>query len=587
MEKLLHGQNDYIISAADGAYDIRADIVSDGGIDTVHLAFESASEIVPPKITLYWEIPHVDVQGIWTPSSGVNRQIPCVWSGHDASSATASAPLSVMFSSSGKSRQTFACSDAVNVIKYRTALREEDSRYLCEIVFFDADIASLRSYSADVRIDMRDVRYEDAISDVVKWWESMPEYTPMGVSDECISPVYSTWYSFHQMVDAEEIEKVLASCEPLGFSSVIVDDGWQMEDSARSYRFCGDWEVCKKKIPDMREHVKRVHDMGMKYFLWYSVPFVGHDSLAYERFKGKYLSDGGDTAIFDPRYSDVREYLISTYETAVKEWDLDGFKLDFIDSFRQPGTENPDAAPGKDFVSVPDAVDRLMTDIKSRLIALKPNICIEFRQAYIGPLMHKYGNMFRAADCANDTLANKVRTIDLRLTLGSSPAHADMLTWNPADTAEAAALQLVSTMFAVPQISVRPYLLPESHNVMMKSWLEFWKAHRSTLLFGKFRAENPELLYSQASAEDDGCYIAVSFANNIIMKYPESDHGETVFVNGSGCDGITVDFPAGEYRAKVESCTGDVLSDSTVKITDNGTLNRFAVPVAGRVTITK
>ena len=152
MEKLLHGQNDYKISAADGAYDIRADIVSDGGIDTVHLAFESASEIVPPKITLYWEIPHVDVQGIWTPSSGVNRQIPCVWSGHDASSATASAPLSVMFSSSGKSRQTFACSDAVNVIKYRTALREEDSRYLCEIVFFDADIASLRSYSADVRI---------------------------------------------------------------------------------------------------------------------------------------------------------------------------------------------------------------------------------------------------------------------------------------------------------------------------------------------------------------------------------------------------------------------------------------------------
>ena len=69
---------------------------------------------------------------------------------------------------------------------------------------------SLRSYSADVRIDMRDVRYEDAISDVVKWWESMPEYTPMGVPDECISPVYSTWYSFHQMVDAEEIEKAVS-----------------------------------------------------------------------------------------------------------------------------------------------------------------------------------------------------------------------------------------------------------------------------------------------------------------------------------------------------------------------------------------
>ena len=100
--------------------------------------------------------------------------------------------------------------------------------------FFDSPTAPLDKYSADIRVDYRDIRYEDAISDVAEWWAQMPEYTPMDVPEECISPVYSTWYSFHQKAYGDEIEKVLESAAPLGFSSVIVDDGWQMEDSARA-----------------------------------------------------------------------------------------------------------------------------------------------------------------------------------------------------------------------------------------------------------------------------------------------------------------------------------------------------------------
>ena len=74
---------------------------------------------------------------------------------------------------------------------------------------------------------------------------------------------------------------MLESAAPLGFSSVIVDDGWQMEDSARSYAYCGDWEPAPEKIPDMKKHVENVHKLGMKYFLWYSVPYVGKYSRAY------------------------------------------------------------------------------------------------------------------------------------------------------------------------------------------------------------------------------------------------------------------------------------------------------------------
>ncbi|PHB05610.1 alpha-galactosidase, partial [Bacillus pseudomycoides] len=84
-------------------------------------------------------------------------------------------------------------------------------------------------------------------------------------------PMYSTWYSFHQDISDNEIEKQCEIAKQLGCGAVIVDDGWQTEDDHRGYAYCGDWEVSPKRIVGMREHVERVHDLGMKYLLWYSV----------------------------------------------------------------------------------------------------------------------------------------------------------------------------------------------------------------------------------------------------------------------------------------------------------------------------
>ena len=44
----------------------------------------------------------------------------------------------------------------------------------------------------------------------------------------------------------------------------------------------------------------------------------------------------------------------------------------------------------------------------------KPDIAIEFRQPYNGPLMRKYGNMLRGVDCPNAGAASRKETIDLR-----------------------------------------------------------------------------------------------------------------------------------------------------------------------------
>lgn len=42
--------------------------------------------------------------------------------------------------------------------------------------------------------------------------------------------------------------------------------------------------------------------------------------------------------MLDPRYKEVRDFLSALYKKALLEWDLDGFKLDFIDEWRaDPG----------------------------------------------------------------------------------------------------------------------------------------------------------------------------------------------------------------------------------------------------------
>ena len=93
--------------------------------------------------------------------------------------------------------------------------------------------------------------------------------------DTAKSPLYSAWYSFHQQIDVPAIVEECRFFGKLGCKSLIVDDGWQTDNNARGYAYCGDWEPTPAKIPDMKAFVDAVHETGLKFVLWYSVPFVG------------------------------------------------------------------------------------------------------------------------------------------------------------------------------------------------------------------------------------------------------------------------------------------------------------------------
>jgi len=357
----------------------------------------------------------------------------------------------------------FAFSDALNPVVMCAGIHEETGNLLCAVELFTEPGPPIASYEAVMRLDTRPVPYYQALRDVSDWWAAQPGYTPSKVPEIARLPLYSTWYSFHQQLVPAEVEKQCKLAKELGCEAVIADDGWQTMDNNRGYEHCGDWEPLR--MPDIAEHVARVHELGMKYVLWYSVPFVGIHSKAYERFKGKFLNVNEQDTVktLDPRFPDVREYLIGKYEQAMREWDLDGFKLDFVDAFGLPWERRDDLGGGRDYDSVPEAADRLLSDVIARLRKVKPDVMVEFRQSYVGPLMRKYGNMFRAGDCPYDGLSNRVRTVDVRLLCGDTAAHSDMLMWRGDDPVESAALQFADILFSVPQVSVLIDKLPPDH----------------------------------------------------------------------------------------------------------------------------
>ena len=317
----------------------------------------------------------------------------------------------------------------------------------------------------------------------------------------------------------------------------------------------------------------------MKVMLWYSVPYVGKHSKVWKKFKGKYLdNEENEWNCLDPRFPEAREYLVHLYEKAALEWGLDGFKLDFIDAFEL--TEYSDKTGiGRDFESLEDAIECLLINITARLREINPNILIEFRQSYVGPVITQYGNMVRVGDCALDAFINRVGVLDLRMTSGKAAVHSDMITWNDNDADESVAKQLIAVLFGVPQISVKLGDITAEHYEVLKFWLDFWLQNREILLDGKLKIYNPEANYSMAEAELDGQKICVCYSRNIT----EYSSDNLIVVNGTGEEFIAV-TANGDFEYTIFNCTGVKIESGVKKIED---ISVFNVPQSGILQLLK
>ena len=547
----------------------------------IHIDFKG--KIVPEETAIRWEFPCTDVFSQWSPSGWSQHCLHPDWDPIRVKSRSASyVPIICHMSISGENRSTVYSSDVKTPMEIVSGIYEETANINYRLLLFTQPISAVSEYETELVIDNRRIAYEDAIRDAVKFWH-YHGYNNAPVPEYARLPMYSTWYSWHQQLDTDTLLAELKEGKKYGMESVIIDDGWQTLDNSRGYQFCGDWEPTR--ISDMRGFVDAVHSIGMKYMMWFSVPYMGIYSEKYKEFKDMLLNGPDEqVGVLDPRFPEVRNYLISIYERAVTEWNVDGLKLDFIDSFAlSEYSKKP--CPEMDYESLEDGVCALLNEAKARLIKLNPDIMIEFRQGYMGPIMCGIGNMIRVADCPADSLKNRIGSVSLRLTSGTTAVHSDMLMWHKDEKCEDAALQIINILFSVPQISVRLVGIPESHADMLRFYLSFWRENRECILDGKLRAKSPDANFSLVSTENDTTMIAVAYSENTLSISKVFEKLE--FINGSGNEYMIVNNSSDSYTAQITvyDCTGRIVSSEKGSV-KNG-LNGFVVPRSGILEILK
>ncbi len=523
------------------------------GIISLFVEMHTEQAKIPEQFTVQWEFSGADCCCLWTPFERCHSLRSDWGQLKNRSRLACSMPIGQIVSFTDKNKLCIAVSDVDTPISVNMGYIEERGNILCSVDFFTAPTNETTDYSATIRLDTRNVDFYDSIYDTAAWWENDCGYKSAAVPEAAREPMDSLWYSFHQQLEHDKIIEECKNSKALGMESVIIDDGWQTDDNSRGYAYCGDWQVCKKKMGDMRALTEKIHNIGMKVILWYSVPFVGMYSDKYEEFKGCYLDgcgNAGTSFALDPRYKKVREFLIGVYEAAVRDWGLDGLKLDFIDSFRLQG-ESLKYDPARDYQSLEEALHALMGEVKTRLTAVNPDILIEFRQCYVGPSIRKYGNMLRVGDCPGDIVTNRSQIINLRMTSGKTAVHSDMIMWNKQDSAENAAMQFASVIFAVPQISVVINDLPPEHIEMLSYYISFWKEHKSVLLDGKLVAGGVENDYSFAAATLGEKSIAALYTNGFFEV--KTDYA--AIVNAGGFESIVLKAEPGKSYM-VADCRG-------------------------------
>lgn len=556
----------------------------ENGITYVDVKVHYDKPTVPSRAYLKWQIPCAKVYSTWGPNAGFTRSVLPEWAKNTTASRLAyGAPVQSLVSVDGKNTMTVAVSDARTPLQIRTGVIEENACMDCVIELFTFRINAITDYSATVRIDMRDISFFDAVYSVHDWWENEFGYKCAYVPDAARLPMNSSWYSFHQRVSTDEIIRQCELSKPLGMDTIIIDDGWQTDDNSRGYAYCGDWEIASAKIPDIHDLVKRIHNVGMKVMFWYTVPFVGKYSKVYDSLKDMTLGESysPDWLILDPRYPEVRKFLVEKYSQAIEEWELDGLKLDFIDTFQLQST-TPTEDERRDCASLEDGVERLLEETINTLTAINPEVLIEFRQKYMGPTICKYSNMMRVCDCPNDAATNRIGIVDLRLTSGKTAVHSDMLMWNYNEPTEHAALQITNVLFGVPQISVLIDKLSEEHKKMLGFYLGYWREHRELLLDGYLTARHAGNCYSLIQSEKDGEIFAVAHAESMLTL--DKEYKKIFFVNACGDGSLFI-------RAKQEitlpyriiNCCGEEIKCGEVKLSQIPT--EFAAPLSAIVEI--
>ncbi|MFC8716558.1 glycoside hydrolase family 36 protein [Kitasatospora sp. NPDC057198] len=523
---------------------------------------------VPVEVRL--TVPLGDAAGYWHPGADWRRTLVADWEGRATVSLADSLAAGCLYDSTGATLLTFATADPVPEVSLRYGVSEENDTHVVHLHLPPADQPHRLLFVP------RAPSVAGALRPLRGWYAARTDAMP--VPDAARLPLWCTWYAYNQDVDAVEVTEQARLAAVLGFGALILDDGWQRYGNGRGYAGVGDWTPDTAKFPDFAGHVETVRATGLRYLAWIAPLLLGPNADCHARWAPYATRAAGvpGAHVLDPRHPEVRAHVVDTCVRVVREYGLDGLKVDFLDEAMVYANDG-----GED---VGRALLQLLADLRVALEAVRPELLLELRQPYVGPAMGAFGNMLRSFDCPADSTANRVRTLDTALLATGGVVHSDPLLWDAGAPVEAAARQLIGALHAVPQVSVRLDTLPAEHLDALRFWLAEWRRLRPQLLEGAVEPGRPDEQYTLVESVADAVRVVDVHTERAVPVRP-AEHAETVLVNGSTADRIVLDVQGVQLPVEITVHGPDGRIIERVQTTFAPGLCSLRVPRTGLVKI--
>lgn len=453
----------------------------------VIVRLHSSAPSLPPEFSLSFKFPKNKINQLWNSQTWSNKSFFSL-PAYDRAAANFSIISGLTLND--QNQITFTCDDRFDSRFISTFVKEQDDTLVFGLGFFEDNppLSNMQDYEVHILVDFRNIHFSEAIYEASKWrFQELFNQAAMDFKHTDL-PVFSTWYPMHRNIPFENITRELDSLKTFGFKSILMDDEWRSlvkmkVDTIYTYE--------ENSFETLQIFDKKRKDMGLKLFMWYSLPFMGGNPVIAKRFEGKYLRYKAPRQIYvlDPRYPEVRQYLISTYYNFYKGWQFDGFWFDFMNDFYPQESVTVSDDLGRDFVDVQLAVDSLMSGMNRRLRSIDPTIFMGQDFTPVGPDQNNYQNFLAGFVGVNSTKLIREKMVNNRLLYGRYTPFMEIMGVHPRDKSEEVARKFQSILFGNPYLSFFTTTLPEDTKQTIRFWLNYWKENRHVLMESEFEPQ--------------------------------------------------------------------------------------------------
>jgi len=550
----------------------------------VNIYLHSAYAAAPPSFNLSVKFPKDKINQIWNSKTWSNKSYFTIPS-YDRAAANFSIISGLTIND--HNQITVTCKDAYKAKFVSSNIKEESDSIVFSLGFFEDNppLSNLQDYQAEVLVDFRSIHFSKAIYDASSWFLEDEFKSGIASADTTNVPVFSTWYPMHRNIPLENITRELDSLKTFSFKSVLVDDGWQSLvqmkiDTAYTYE--------ANSFKTMSLFKQKCSDMGLPLYLWYSIPFVGGNPVVLKKFEGKYIRYRAPRQMYvlDPRYADVRKYLVSTYANFLSTWHFDGYWFDFLKGFYPKEGAVIDQDKGRDFVSIDLAVDTLYSDMKARLNAIKPNFFMGQVFSVVGPNLVSYQNFLTGFVGVENTQVVREKMVNNRLLYGKYTPFMEVVAINPKESVEDIARKLQSVLFGNPYLSFYITTLPEVSKQTIRFWLDYWKKNHNVIFEGSFEPMQVSRFYPVIKVEDEQKIIYMLYEDYTInLPIVLNKSIDVINSKTTGNIEFLLNKPDAQYNYEIFNCKGMGIDKGIVKSKSKNTVS-FVVPTAGFIRIT-